>query len=116
MGWSFRRFGVLAALVIAGTALAAPVDASTTSARSCGSFSATADTVRVYAIRGVTCRKAISVARVALRTTPPKPWHCLTGTGQTYRGKPLSIGCGYGSRGPVLRRAHAFAVVQTHAG
>jgi hypothetical protein len=112
---SFGRLGVLAALVVGG-ALASPVDASTTSARSCGSLSAAADTVRVYAIRGVTCRKAVSVARVALRTAPPKPWHCLTGTGQIYRGKPLSIACGYGSRGPVLRRAHAFAVVQTHAG
>ena len=44
----------------------------------------------------------------------PAPWHCLTGTGQTYRGKAIAMACGYGSRGPVRQRKHAFVAVQEH--
>jgi hypothetical protein len=63
----------------------------------------------------VTCKKAESVARRFSSTpTAPSPWHCLTGTGQRYRGKAVSFGCGYGSRGPVMKRKHAFVAVQAH--
>jgi hypothetical protein len=43
------------------------------------------------------------------------PWHCLTGTGQTYRGKAIAMACGYGSRGPIRQRKHAFVAVQEHS-
>lgn len=84
--------------------------------RTCATLSAAGgDVLRVYALRGVSCGKAVRVARVfSTMPTPPAPWRCLTGTGQRYRGKAVSFACGYGSRGPVMKRAHAFVAVQAH--
>jgi hypothetical protein len=105
-----------AVLALCGIASAgrSPVRASTV--RTCGTLStAGGDVLRVYVLRGVTCRKALRVARVFATTpTPPAPWHCLTGTGQRYRGKAVSFACGYGSRGPVMKRTHALVAVQAH--
>jgi len=102
------------ALSVIGSAGAQPARVS--SVRTCGTLSAAGgDVLRVYAVRGVTCRRALRVARVFATTpTPPSPWHCLTGTGQRYRGKAVSFACGYGSRGPVMKRAHAVVAVQAH--
>ena len=84
--------------------------------RRCGTLSSGGgDVLQVYALRGVPCKKAESVARTFSSTpTAPAPWHCLTGTGQRYRGKAVSFACGYGSRGPVMKRKHAFVAVQAH--
>jgi predicted small secreted protein len=85
-------------------------------ATSCGTLSgAGGDVLRVYALQGVSCKKAKSVARVVAQYPAPAPWHCLTGTGQKYKRKPVSFACGYGSRGPVMKRKHAFVAVQTHS-
>jgi hypothetical protein len=98
---------VLGVLAMAPGAQAAP--------HSCGTFSgAGGDVLRVYALRGVSCKKALSVGRIVAQLNPPSPWHCLTGTGQRYRGKAVSFACGYGSRGPVMQRVHAFVAVQAH--
>jgi hypothetical protein len=97
-------------------ALALIPSAGDAAVRSCGTISAAGgDVLQVYALRGVTCKKAESVAR-RFSSTPsaPAPWHCLTGTGQRYRGKAVSFACGYGSRGPVMKRKHAFVAVQAH--
>jgi hypothetical protein len=110
LGTSVATASMLAAvaLAIAPTSQAA--------ARSCGTLSAAGgDVLRVYALRGVDCKTAKRVARTFSATpTAPKPWHCLTGTGQSYRGKPVSLACGYGSRGPVMKRKHALVAVQAH--
>jgi hypothetical protein len=105
---------VVTALVLALAMSSAGGAASTV--RSCGTMSAAGgDVLRVYALRGVTCRSAMHVARVFSATpTAPKPWRCLTGTGQRYRGKAVSFACGYGSHGPVMKRKHAFVAVQAH--
>jgi len=106
------RFAAAVALL----ALAFIPSAGEAKVRSCGTMSAAGgDVLQVYALRGVSCKKAESVARVFSSTpTAPKPWHCLTGTGQLYRGKAVSFACGYGSRGPVMKRKHAFVAVQGH--
>jgi hypothetical protein len=107
----------IAAATIAALALAASsAPARPSTARACGTLSAAGgDVLRVYALHGVTCRKATAVARAFSSTpTAPKPWHCLTGTGQRYRGKAISFACGYGSRGPVMKRKHALVAVQAH--
>jgi hypothetical protein len=103
-----------AVLPLSAVASAGPMPAR--SVRSCGTLSAAGgDVLRVYALRGVSCRRAERVARVFSSTpTAPAPWHCLTGTGQRYRGKAVSFACGYGSRGPVMKRRHAFVAVQAH--
>jgi hypothetical protein len=106
------RVAAAGALVV----LALMPSASEAAVRMCGTTSAPGgDVLRVYALRGVTCQKAMSVAR-AFSATPsaPAPWHCLTGTGQRYRGKAVSFACGYGSRGPVMKRKHALVAVQAH--
>jgi hypothetical protein len=102
-----------AAAVVALAVIPAAGDAAV---RSCGTLSAGGgDVLQVYALRGVTCKKAKSVARTFSSTpTAPSPWHCLTGTGQRYRGKAVSFACGCGSRGPVMKRTHAFVAVQAH--
>jgi hypothetical protein len=87
----------------------------TRAVRTCGTISAAGgDVLRVYALRGVACKTATRVARVVSTSDAPSPWHCLTGIGQHYRGKPVSFACGYGSRGPVMKRVHAFVAVQAH--
>lgn len=84
-------------------------------ARSCGTMaSGGGDVLQVYALRGVACKTAMRVARVVSTSDAPAPWHCLTGIGQHYRGKPVSFACGYGSHGPVMKRAHGFVAVQAH--
>jgi hypothetical protein len=107
--------GVVAApgaLAAAGTAA---VGAHTRAVRSCGTMGAGGgDVLRVYALRGVACKTAMRVARVVSTSDAPAPWHCLIGIGQHYRGKPVSFACGYGSRGPVMKRTHAFVAVQAH--
>jgi hypothetical protein len=106
----------IAAAAAALVALAVIPSAGEAAGRSCGTMgSAGGDVLQVYALRGVSCKKAESVARV-FSSTPnaPPPWHCMTGTGQTYRGKAVSLACGYGSRGPVMKRKHAFVAVQAH--
>jgi hypothetical protein len=106
------RIAAAGALVV----LALIPSAGEAAVRSCGTLSAAGgDVLQVYALRGVTCKKAESVARV-FSSTPnaPSPWHCMTGTGQRYRGKAVSLACGYGSRGPVMKRKHAFVAVQAH--
>jgi hypothetical protein len=105
--------GALAVMAALGALALAP--SAEGAVRSCGTFgSAGGDVIRVYALRGVSCKKALDVARVVAQTNPPSPWHCLTGIGQRYRGKAISFACGYGSRGPVMKRAHAFVAVQAH--
>ena len=102
---------VVAALAVA-LVPAAPGHAAT---RKCSTFSgAGGDVLRVYALRGVSCKKAVAVATQFATGEPPAPWHCLSGTGQTYRGKAIASACGYGSRGPVRQRKHAFVTVQEH--
>ncbi len=102
----------VALVVVLGALAIAP---SAEAAHSCGTFSgAGGDVIRVYALRGVSCKKALDVAHVVAQSNPPSPWHCLTGTGQRYRGKAISFACGYGSRGPVMKRRHAFVAVQLH--
>ena len=114
-----RLVGAVAAALATGavavaSATAAPPDTAH-AARSCGTLSAAGgDVLRVYALRGVACRTALRVTRVVSSSDPPAPWHCLTGIGQRYRGKPVSFACGYGSHGPVMKRAHAFVAVQAH--
>ena len=104
--------GVVAALAVA-LVPAAPGHAAT---RKCSTFSgAGGDVLRVYALRGVSCAKAIAAAKAFAVGDAPAPWHCLTGTGQRYRGKAISFACGYGSRGPVRQRKHAFVAVQEHS-
>jgi hypothetical protein len=105
---------VATASMLAAVALAiAP--ASQAAVRSCGTLSAAGgDVLRVYALRGVSCAKAMAAAKKFATGDAPAPWHCLTGTGQTYRGKAIAMACGYGSRGPVRRRKHAFLAVQEH--
>ena len=102
---------VVAALAVA-LVPAAPGHAAT---RKCSTFSgAGGDVLRVYALRGVSCKNAVAVAKQFATGEPPAPWHCLSGTGQTYRGKAIASACGYGSRGPVRQRKHAFVTVQEH--
>jgi hypothetical protein len=116
------KHNILTAAALAALAAVLPLstpNAGATSARvarSCGTLSAAGgDVLRVYALRGVPCRKALRVARVFASTpTAPAPWHCLTGTGQRYRSKAVSFACGYGSRGPVMKRRHALVAVQAH--
>ena len=107
----------IAAATIAAMALAASsAPARPSTVRACGTLSAAGgDVLRVYVLRGVDCKTAMRVTR-AVSATPsaPKPWHCLTGTGQRYRGKAVSFACGYGSRGPVMQRKHALVAVQAH--
>lgn len=108
------RRSVLAGFIAALAVLvpAAPGHAAT---RTCSTFSgAGGDVLRVYALRGVSCAKAVAAAKKFATGDAPAPWHCLTGTGQLYRGKPIAIACGYGSRGPVRQRKHAFVAVQEH--
>ena len=103
--------GVIAAVAVA-LVPAAPGHAAT---RTCSTFSgAGGDVLRVYALRGVSCGKAVAAAKKFAIGDAPAPWHCLTGTGQTYRGKAIAMACGYGSRGPVRQRKHAFVAVQEH--
>ena len=103
--------GVIAAVAVA-LVPAAPGHAAT---RKCSTFSgAGGDVLRVYALRGVSCGKAVAAAKKFATGEAPAPWHCLTGTGQTYRGKAIAMACGYGSRGPVRQRKHAFVAVQEH--
>jgi hypothetical protein len=104
------------ALPVAAAAHAGAVPARLPVARTCATLSAAGgDVLRVYALRGVTCSTALRVSRAFSTTpTPPAPWRCLTGTGQRYHGQAISFACGYGSRGPVMRRAHAFVAVQAH--
>ena len=106
------RIAAAAALV----ALALIPSAGEAAARSCGTLSSGGgDVLQVYVLRGVSCKKAENVARVVSATpNAPSPWHCLTGTGQRYGGKAVSFACGYGSRGPVMKRKHAFVAVQAH--
>lgn len=106
-----------AALPLATAAHAGALPERTPVVRTCATLSASGgDVLRVYALRGVTCSKALHVARVFSSTpTAPAPWHCLTGTGQRYRGRAVSFACGYGSRGPVMKRSHAFVAVQAHS-
>lgn len=105
---------IVLALVVITPAGASPTPKP--AVRACGTLGAAGgDVLRVYALRGVTCGKALRVARVFSTTpTAPAPWHCLTGTGQRYRAKAVSFACGYGSRGPVMKRRHAFVAVQAH--
>lgn len=101
---------LLPVVVLAALALAPSAQAK---AHRCGEFSASGGTVlRVYAIRGVTCAKAISVAKQDARGTAPAPWRCATATSGTFAGKPVYARCGYGGGGPILKRDHAFVVVQ----
>ena len=72
--------GVIAALAVA-LVPAAPGHAAT---RTCSTFSgAGGDVLRVYALRGVSCAKAVAAAKKFATGDAPAPWHCLTGTGQT---------------------------------
>jgi hypothetical protein len=104
--------GVVAALAVA-VLPTPPADGAT---RKCSTFSgAGGDVLRVYALRGVSCKKALAVAKAFSTGDAPSPWHCLTGTGQKYQGKALAMACGYGSRGPVRKRKHAFVAVQEHS-
>jgi hypothetical protein len=121
---STKRNALSAAAIVAlavalplATAAHAALPERTPVVRTCATLSASGgDVLRVYALRGVTCNEALHVARVFSTTpTAPAPWHCLTGTGQRYRGRAVSFACGYGSRGPVMKRSHAFVAVQAHS-
>ncbi len=104
--------GAIAALAVA----ALPAASAHGATRKCSTFSGGGgDVLRVYALRGVSCKKAVDVARAFATGDAPSPWHCLTGTGQKYAGKALAMACGYGSRGPVRKRKHAFVAVQEHS-
>jgi hypothetical protein len=105
----------LAAVVAALAVALVPAAPSHAATRKCSTFSgAGGDVLRVYALRGVSCKKAVAVAKQFATGEAPAPWHCLSGTGQTYRGKAIASACGYGSRGPVRQRKHAFVTVQEH--
>jgi hypothetical protein len=105
----------LAAVVAALAVTLVPAAPGHAATRKCSTFSgAGGDVLRVYALRGVSCRKAVAVAKQFATGEPPAPWHCLSGTGQTYRGKAIASACGYGSRGPVRQRKHALVTVQEH--
>lgn len=81
--------------------------------RRCGQFAAAGGAVRrVYAIRGVTCATALRVAKQDAQSTAPAPWRCATVFSGRFAGHALAAKCGYGGGGPLLRRRHAFAVVQ----
>jgi hypothetical protein len=113
---SIATRAIVAATIASLAIVVSSAPARSSTVRKCDTLSAAGgDVLRVYALRGVTCKKALQVART-FSTTPraPAPWHCLTGTGQRYRGKAVSFACGYGSRGPVMKRKHAFVAVQAH--
>lgn len=104
---------VLLAIVLAMLAAAPAAEAK---AQRCGDFSAAGGAVRrVYAIRGVTCRTALRVAKADARGTAPAPWRCATAFSGRYAGRPLAAKCGYGGGGSLLRRHHALAVVEVVA-
>ena len=98
-------------MMVLGTLALTP--AAHAKARRCGEFAAAGGAVRrVYAIRGVTCRTALSVAKRDAQSTAPSPWRCATAFSGRYAGHPLAAKCGYGGGGPLLARRHAFAVVE----
>jgi hypothetical protein len=110
-----RRRSVLAGFIAALAVALVLATAGHAATRTCSTFSgAGGDVLRVYALRGVSCAKAVAAAKKFATGDAPAPWHCLTGTGQLYRGKAIAMACGYGSRGPVRQRKHAFVAVQEH--
>ena len=103
--------GVIAAVAVA-LVPAAPGHAAT---RTCSTFSgAGGDVLRVYALRGVSCAKAVAAAKKFATATRRHRGTASRGPGRLYRGKAIAMACGYGSRGPVRQRKHAFVAVQEH--
>ena len=95
---------VLTGLVVALAVALVPAAPGHAATSKCSAFSgAGGDVLRVYALRGVSCAKAVAAAKKFATGDAPAPWHCLTGTGQTYHGKAIAMACGYGSRGQVVK-------------
>ena len=105
----------LAALVALGAALlVAP--AAKAEATNCGKFARPSAVLQVYAIRGVSCRTAVRVAKLDAAGRAPAPWACATSFGgERYRGRPVRSKCGHGGGGSILKRRHAFVVVQRNS-
>ena len=105
----------LAALVALGAALlVAP--AAKAEATNCGTFSRPSVVLRVYAIRGVSCATALRVAKRDAAGGAPAPWRCAVSSGaERYHGRPVYSKCGYGGGGSLLKRHHAFVVVQRNS-
>ena len=104
--------GVVAALAVA-LVPAAPGHAAT---RTCSTFSgAGGDVLRVYALRGVSCAKAVAAAKKFATGDAPAPVALPHGDrADSIAARRSPSACGYGSRGPVRQRKHAFVAVQEH--
>jgi hypothetical protein len=103
-----RHIAVCGCLALAAAFSPSPAAAKP---RNCGNLARPGTTFRVIAIRGVSCKTARHVATVFQTADAPKPWKCTIGTGQKYRGKEIGTMCGYGGKGGLLSRPHAFVTV-----
>jgi hypothetical protein len=96
----------LAALLASGSTATAP--AASKAKTDCGTYSSTStfDRAKVFAIRGVKCRKARKVAKkYDHRGTAPGPWKCALAHG----GGRALFSCGYGeSSGDIRDWPHAL--------
>ncbi len=106
--------GLAALAALTATLLVAP--AAEAKPTNCGTFSRPSVVLRVYAIRGVSCATAVRVAKLDAAGSAPAPWRCSTSSGtEQYRGRPVYSKCGHGGGGPLLKRRHAFVVVQRNS-